>query len=148
MLAAHCFSTAIADAGYEHAVSGDFEVVLPGDRSADEFEFIAMELDQFVADLAVQVVVAGVAVGMFVDAAPGEHHFSDQPGLGQFGERAVDGGPADLAAGYGFAQMGHEFIGVKVVVVAENLLDDDAALLRNPFSTRFEELRKTLQRRL
>ena len=57
-----------------------------------------MELDEAVAALAVEVVVAGIAVLVLVDASRAERHFADQARLDQFGKRAIDRRPAELRA--------------------------------------------------
>ena len=133
-----------AKAGDEEPVAIDVEVVLPGDGIAEALDLVAVELDQLVADLAMEVIVTGVAVLMFVDAASPEGHLADQAGFGQFAEGAVDRGPAHLAFGDQLLEMVHQLVGVEVVVMAEDLLDDDPALVGDPFAARLEELHEPI----
>jgi hypothetical protein len=44
--------------------------------------------------------------------------------------------------------MRHEFVGVEVVVVAEDLLDDQPTLVREPLAARLEELAEPFRGRL
>ena len=57
-----------ADAGDEHAVAEHLEVLPPGHRVANPLQVGAVELDQPVADLAIEMIVAGIAVVVLVDA--------------------------------------------------------------------------------
>ena len=66
-------------------MSEDLEVVLPSHRVAKSLQRIAMKLDQGVAHLAIEVVVARVTVIVFEDAAAAQRHFLQQPCLHQFG---------------------------------------------------------------
>src|SRR5688572_15589118 len=87
-----------AHARHDQPVAGDAKLVLPGDRVADADQVAAFELDQLVADRAVQVVVVGIAVIVFIDAAAAKVHFHEQPRLDQLRKRAIDRRAADLAA--------------------------------------------------
>ncbi len=66
----------IADPHHEHAMPGDLELVLPGQRRAEPVQRGAVEFDQAVADLAIEMVVPGIAVLMLVDAAAAERPWS------------------------------------------------------------------------
>ena len=57
----------------------DLEIVRPGHLVADPLQLCAVELDELVADLAVEMVVAGIAVVVLVDAAAAEDICSSRP---------------------------------------------------------------------
>jgi len=135
-----------ADAGDEHAVALDEELMFPGHRVADPLQLGAVELDQGVAHLAVEVIVAGVAVVVLVHATAAQRHLPQQARLDQLAQRAVDGGPADLALGDQFPQVVDELFGVEVIVVAEHLFDDHPPLLGDALAAGLQELRKALRR--
>lgn len=137
-----------AEAADEEAMAEDLEVVLAGDRIANALDLVAVELDQLVTDFAVQMVVTGIAVFVLVDASPAQGHLADQAGLGQLAEGAVDRRAAHLALGDQLLQMVHQLVGVEVVVMAEDLLDDEAALLSDPLPPRLEKLHEPILGRL
>ena len=71
--------------------------------SRRRMKLIAGEFDQLVALGAVQMIVLRVAVIVFVNGAAAEDHFSQQAGFDHFGQRAVDGRPANFAGRGGAA---------------------------------------------
>ena len=142
-------STAVgADARDERAVAGWLELVLFGRLADDPFELAAVEFDQPVADLAVQMVVARVAVLMFVDTPAGERHLADQTGFGQFAERAIDGRTAHFAPGDQLLQVVHQLVGVEMIVMAENHVDDGLPLPGHSLVLGRQELGKPFAGRL
>lgn len=136
-----------ARAGDEHAVAEDLEIMLPGHPVAKPLQSAAVELDEPVALLAIEVIVAGIAVIVLEDAPSAQGHLAQQAGRHQFPERPVDRGPAELAARDRLGKMGHQLVGVEVIVVAEDLLDDPPPLAGEPFAPRLEKLGKPLQGR-
>ena len=135
-----------ADPGDEQAMTVHFEVVLPGNCVSDPFDLVAVKLDQLVAHFAVQMVVPRIAVLVLIDATSAESHLANQPGLRQFTQRSIDRWPADLAFGDEVLQMIHQLVGVEVVVMAENLLDDNPTLLRDSLAARLEKLHEPILR--
>ncbi len=74
-------SAVATDPRDEETMAVDLEFVLPGDRVAKLFDLLAVELDQLVADFAVEMVVARVAVLVLVDAPSAEGYLADQAGF-------------------------------------------------------------------
>ena len=109
-----------------------------GHRGADAVEFRAVELDEAVAAMAVEVVVAGIAVLVLVHAPRAERHFADQARLDQFGKRAINRGPAEPPRGQERAKVLEQFLGVEMIVVAEHLLDDLPSLRGQPLAAAFQ----------
>ena len=66
----------------------------------------------------------------------------EQARLDQFGQGAVDGGPAELALDDQVVKVLHKLFGVEVVVVTEDLLDDHPPLSGDPLAAGLQELRK------
>ena len=84
-------TSSAANADDEHAVAAeDLEVVLLGHAVAKSVEGFTVELDQLVADLAVEMVVPRIAVVVLVDAPAAERHLPQQPCLDQLAQRAID----------------------------------------------------------
>ena len=123
------------------------EVVFLGHLVAKVFHGLAAELDQLVAYLAVQVIVAGVSVVVLEHAAAAEGHFFQEARFDQFTKSSIDGRPADLPFGDQILKMLHQLVGVEVVVMAEDLLDDNPPLSSYSLASRLQKLREALQRR-
>ncbi len=134
----------VADAGDDEAVAGDAEVVFAADGVAEGLQFFAAELDELVADLAVEVVVLRVAVVVFVDGSAAEGHLAKEAGFDQLVECAVDGGAADFVAVFATAQAVDEFVGVEVVVAREDVVDQGPALLCDPLAAALQILLESL----
>jgi len=122
-------------------------MVFLGDRIADAFQLDAVELDQSIALLAVEVVVAGVAVVVFIDASGTQGHPPQQPGIDQFIERAIDRRPADLSGRQQRAEVIEQFLNVEMVVVAEHLVDDQLPLRGQSFAGGIEKFGEPQRRR-
>lgn len=118
-----------------------------GHGVAEVFQGLAVEFDEPIAELAVEMVVIGVAVVVFEDAPAVEAHLAKQPRLDQFAQGAINGRAADFAPRDQLGQMAHQLVGVEMVVMAEDLFDDPAALLGDAFAASTQKLGKTLQRR-
>ena len=71
LLAARPFAlrlaTGFADARDDQPVAGDVKAVLLGHAIAQRNQLVALELDQLVATLAVEMIVLGIAVVVLVD---------------------------------------------------------------------------------
>jgi hypothetical protein len=132
----------------EHAVPDHLEVVALGHLVADPLKGLALELDELIADLAVEVVVVGIAVVVLENATAAQRHLLEESCFDELDERAVDGRPTDAALDDQLGQVRHEFVGVEVVVVAENLLDDQPTLVREPLAARLKELAEPFRGRL
>ena len=123
------------------------EVVLAGDRVAEVGQLVAVELDQLLAHLAVEVIVLRVAVVVLVDGPAAERHLSQQARFDQLVERAVDGRPTDRAGFRLAGEAGHQLVGVEVVVPLEDMVDQDPPLLRDPLAAALQVLFEPLLRR-
>ena len=123
------------------------EVVFAGHGLANLFHFVAGELDQLVALLAVQMIVLRVTVIVLVDGPVVEHHLAQQAGIDQLGQGAIDRGAAYALPTHLLAQLLEQLIGVEMLVVAENPFDDDPPLLGDPFATALQEFLEPLERR-
>ena len=110
-------------------------------------QLVAVELDQLVAHLAVQVVVLRVAVVVLVDGPAAERHLPQQAGFDQLVERAVDGRPADLLALVSAGEAVDQLVGVEVVVPLEDEVDQRPPLLRDPLAAALQVLLEPLLRR-
>ena len=91
--------------------------------------------------------MVGVAVVVLEHAAAAEGHFSQEARFDQFTQRAIYGWPADMPFRDQILKMVHQLVGVEVVVMAEDLLDDNLPLSSYAFASRLQELSKTLFRR-
>ena len=133
------------DAGDEHAMAHHFKMDLPGDLVADRLQLGAVELDQAIADLAVEMIVAGVSVLVLVDgpAAP-QAHLMKHARLDQLTQRAINGGPAELPPGNESLEVLHQLVGVEVVVMAEDLLDDQARAVPSAACRGFAEIGRSV----
>jgi hypothetical protein len=123
------------------------EVVLPGHGVTEALQAVAVELDQSVAHLAIQVIVSRVAVFVFVDASAAEGHLSKQAGIHQLREGSIHGGPTDLAIGDHLLQVTHQFVGIEVIVVTKDLLDNQPALPSDSLAVSLQILSESLHRR-
>lgn len=129
-----------ADAEDGETVRDHAEVVLAGDRVAEVGQFFAVEFDQLLAHLAVEMIVLRVAVVVLVYRAAIERHFAQQARFDQFIERAIDSGPTNRTDFWFAVQAGDQLVGVEVVVPFEDVVHQHAALLRDPFAAALEVL--------
>lgn len=141
----------LADAGNNKAVPSNSEAVLASDRFAKFGQLFTLELDQCVALLAIEVVVLGVAVVVFVNCAAAEGHFHQQPCLDEFVQCAIDGRSTDFAARFLHDRIPleilHQLIGVEVLVPREDEVDQSPPLLRGPLPLALQIFLKPLLRR-
>jgi hypothetical protein len=106
------------------------ELLLAADGLQRRLEFGALELDYLAALRALEVLVVRVAVVVLVAHARPDLQAAQQPGIDQLRQRAVDRGAADLEAG--LLHRVDEVIGVEMVVLAEDVADHVALLVRVP----------------
>lgn len=137
----------VADAEDDEAVAVDAELVFAGHRIANLPNLVAVKFDQFVALLAVQVIVLRIAVVVLVDGTAVERHFAQQARLDEFGEGTIDRGPADAVPVAIFLQLGQERFGIEMVVVTEDMFDDGLTLLRRPLAAALQKLLEPFKRR-
>jgi hypothetical protein len=105
-------------------VARDLKLLLLGNRRADAVKLRAVKLDEPIAVLAVKVVVVWIAVFVFENAACAQREFANQPGFDQLAERSIDRRTAELPRRQQWSQMVKQLVGIEMVVMAENLLDD------------------------
>ena len=134
----------VANAGDDEAVARNAEVVFLGDGVAEDLQFFAAELDELVADLAVEVVVLRIAVVVLVDGSAAERHLSEEAGFDELVERAVNGGAADFVAIFAAAQAIDQLVGIEVVVAGEYVIDEGPALLRDSLAATLQILLESL----
>ena len=95
---------------------------------ANRDQLLAFKLDQFPAAGAVQVIVLGVSVVVVEDGAAVELETVEQPRVDALAERAVDRRRADVVRFTAPGKPFDQFFGVKVVVLAEDLVDQKLPL--------------------
>lgn len=146
-LAAIFFGAAIAaDSRDDKAVARYPKTVFASNRLANRLEFFAMEFNQLIAALAVQMIVLGVAVIVLVNAPTAQAHRPQQAGIHQFVERTVNSRSADsLPVNLSAAE--NQLVGIEMVVPLENVIDKLQPLLRNPFALALQILHKPVARR-
>src|SRR5438477_13051562 len=83
----------------QEAVAGGSKPMLQADRVAEPEDLVVAELDDPVADRAVQVVVRRITIVVLERAAIGQPEFTQQAGLDQEPQSAIDGRAADVVAG-------------------------------------------------
>lgn len=113
---------------------------------ADAINVVAAKLEQAAASRTEQMVVVGVAVVAFINAAAVEVHSHQQARLDQLVEHAIDGRPTQLFAARFVAQARDELLGVEVLVFLKDLLNDEALLLGNSPAAALQILFKPLHR--
>lgn len=142
-----CGAAARADAADDQPVAGHAELVFAGNGFAEFEQFVAGEFDQLVAFGAMQVIVLGVAVIVFVDRPAAKDHGPQQAGFDHFGQRAVDRGPADFFAARFASQIQQQLVGIEMFVPGGNLLHQSAPLLRNSLAAGLQVFLEPLDRR-
>ena len=100
------------------------EAMLAANRVSQPLQLVALELDERVANRAVQMVVLRIPIVVLVDRPPAQIHPSQQARLDQFVQRAINRRPTDLLSQVEPRQIGDQLIGVKVVVPLENKIDE------------------------
>jgi hypothetical protein len=93
------------------------------DRFSDLQQFRAREFDQFPAFCAVQMVMLGVPVVVFVDTATVQFETIQQAGIDELAQGSIDSWSGDIVRGALGRELFHQLIGVKMFVAIENLFD-------------------------
>ena len=124
--------TGVAEARNDQPMARNVEFVLLGDMMAELQQLHALKLDQFLAALAVQMIVLGIAVIVFIHRTPRQLELTQQPRVDKFVQRAVYRGTADVARFSLARQLVDQRVGIEVVVLAEHVIDQQAALLGVP----------------
>lgn len=130
----------------DHAVTRDAESMLDTDFFKQLGEWFALELEQLATTCAVQMVVLRVTVIVFVDRASLELEAFQQPGVDKFTQRTIDRRAADIVLGPFARQAVNQFVGIKMVVMAKDLIHQRFPLAGLSKPTRLQILLKTLLR--
>ena len=81
------------------------------------------ELDQLPAFSAIQMIVLGVTIVMFVNTSSVQFESIQQPSIGKFSQRTVNRRPGNIV-GFPFGrEVLHQLIGVKMLMTIEDLLN-------------------------
>ena len=127
------------------AVAFHAETMLGGDALEDFIEFGRMELDELSRFSADEMVVLGIAVMEFVEIPSiGSRDLSQPASLLERGDGTVDSGTADAAAVVALRQAGDKLVNVKVFVLREDFINDEAALGRQALAPGDQEFSKLL----
>jgi len=136
-----------ADAADDQAMAAHAKAMRSGHGVADLDDLIAVELEQLLALLAVEMIVLRIAVVMLIDSPPVEIHLSQDARIDHLGQRAIDGRPT----GFFFTGLTDkhvdQLISVEMLVPLEDLLDDHAPLLRHALAAALQKLLESLERR-
>src|SRR5262249_29884005 len=117
-----------AHAADDEGVAAGLEVMLGGDVLQGRLDRLRLEFDHLVAALADQVFVLRVAVVVLVDSPLANFNSPQQPGVDQLRESAIDRWPADAQAGG--LDIADQLVGIEMLVLGEDVLDQFALLLR------------------
>ena len=93
------------------------------------------------------MVVLWVAVVVLIDGPAPEHHLPKQARIHHLCERAVDSGPAGLRPLRRLTEPGQQLLGIEMLVMAADVINDHLSLPRDPLAPRLEKLREPLARR-
>jgi hypothetical protein len=93
------------------------------------------------------MVVWRIAIVVFVDAAAIQLKATQKPGVDKLFERSVDGGPRYVIGRALAGQLFDQLVGVKVLMMAEDLVDQKSTLIRIAQITTLQVLLKSLVRR-
>ncbi len=129
-----------------HTVTRDAESMLDTDFFQQLGERFALELEQLATTCAVQVVVLGVAIIVLVDRAALELEAFQQSGVDKFTQRPIDRRTADIVLGPFARQAVNQFVGIKMVVMAKDLINQRFPLAGLSKPARLQILLKTLLR--
>ena len=119
----------VADTLNNQPVAANPEAMFTGDLLPQLGQLLGLELEQIMALDAVKVIVLGVAIIVFVDAAAVEFKTPQQAGIDELFQRAVDRRAADVVVFAFPGKLIDELVGVEVFVMAEDLFDQVSTLL-------------------
>jgi hypothetical protein len=115
-------------------MASNLKIVFLGYPRTQPGNLLTVELDQPIATLAIQMIMLGIAVVMFIDIPAAQGHFFQQASFAQLCQSAIDGWPRNLPTGDHLLEMFEEFFGIEVVMVAEHLFNNQSPLHRQPFA--------------
>lgn len=138
----------VADALENQAVAADAKTMLAGNLFAKPYQFVRLEFCQLAAFDAVEMVVLGVAIVVFVNAATVEFETSQKPCVDEFFERSVDSWAADVVRVPLARQLVDQLVGIEMLVSAKDLFDQKDLLLCLAQSATKQVLFKPLNGRL
>ncbi len=104
--------------------------MIPRDSFDPIDQFRILKLEQFFATVTVEMVVLGIAVIMFVNAAAIEFKFPEQARIDEFVQGTVNRWPTDVTGATFGRQAIDQLIGIKMFVLGENFPDQRTALFR------------------
>jgi hypothetical protein len=136
-----------ADTMNDQTVSGNVEVLFAGHAVPQFDEIVALEFEEPVALFTIQVVMLGIAVVVFVDSPSVQFELPQQAGIDELGQGPIDRRTADVSGVSLGGKLRNELVGVEVLVMAENVVDQDPSLFGVPHSAALEVLGKPLLRR-
>lgn len=113
-------------------MSRDAEAMIRSDLVAKPHQLFVLELEQLPAPRAIQVVVLGVAVVMFVNRPAIELETAKQARIDELSERPIDGCRTDVIGLASSWQTIDQFVGVEVIVLAKYQFDQVTALAGLP----------------
>jgi hypothetical protein len=131
----------------DQTVTSDAEFLFLGHAVAQFDEIVALEFEQPMALLAVEMVVLGIAVVVFVNGPAVQFEFPQQTGIHELGQGAIDGRTAYVSRFSLGGKLRNKLVGIEVLVMAEDILDQDPPLLGVPHPATLEVLRESLLRR-
>src|ERR1051326_3977220 len=97
LFAAHLLAAIAANPADDQPVAVDTESLFPRYLVADAVDLVAVELDELIALLTVQVIVPRIAVVVLVDRAAAEVHLPQEARVNQLRQAAIDRGTTDAA---------------------------------------------------
>lgn len=127
-------------------MTGDAEVVFLRDLVAEPDQFIALEFNEPLAFRAVQVIVLGIAVIMFVDGASIERESAEQSGFDEFRQGSVNRRAANVVGVAPLREFIEQHIDIEMRMLPEHMIDEQPLRPRHAFAATLEKLLKTLER--
>lgn len=123
---------------------GDAEIVLAGHDRPQAKHVVACKFNQFLTPGAIQVVMLGVAVIVLIDRATIKLKRPQQARVNKFLERSIHRRTADIV-GFALAwQLIDQGIDIKMLMIAENLLNQKTSLFRVALPSGLKKFVETL----
>lgn len=125
----------------------DPKIVLSSHGVSQIQKLLALEFDQFPTLRAVEVVVLRVSVIVLVNSSSVELERAKKSGVDKFLESPIDGGTADVVRLAFPGKLIDQCIGIKVIMLAEDVLHQELALLGLPKTSALKIFFKAFFRR-
>ena len=138
--------TFAADAVNDHFMALDAESVFGSHFVADRDQLFALKLNQLPTTRAVEVIVLWIAVVVVVDRAAVKLKTIEQARVDTLAECSVHRRGADVVGFASARKPFDQFLGVEMIVLAEDLANQELALIGLPEAARLQVLRKPLLR--